>query len=273
MSNQARYALQEQLEELFSKNQIHHRIAKEFTDCSDFNFTQHMTDKGINTKFGIDLLVQMALHKRCSFETLYGLLRNHFTDPQATADEILKCALADLVNWHPGTRQFIVIFDITADVQEEIDRFQYPLPMVVQPNILRENTDSGYLRGKQSVILKDNHHDNDVCLDHLNRCNAVKYSIDMRVVGMVKNRWRNLDKAKAGETREDFEKRKRAFEKYDRTAHDVMGLLISEGNEFYFTHRYDKRGRTYCCGHHANYQGTPWNKAVLTFAEKELVEI
>ena len=39
------------------------------------------------------------------------------------------------------------------------------------------------------------------------------------------------------------------FEKYDRTAKDVIDLLIQEGNEFYLTHRYDKRGRTYSQGY------------------------
>lgn len=272
MSN-ARYALQYKLEELFNKNQIHSRIAAEFTQCKEINFIEYMEHHNINPKFGIDLLVQMALHKRCSFETLFGLLRNHFSNTQAVADEMLKCAIADLVNWHPGTKQFIVIFNITQDVQEEIDRFQYPLPMVVQPNILKENRDSGYLLGKQSVILKNNHHDEDVCLDHLNRCNAVKYSIDLRTAAMIKNTWRNLDKPKKGETREEFEKRKRAFEKFDRTAHDVIGLLTQEGNEFHLTHRYDKRGRTYCQGYHVSYQGTAWNKATIQFAEKEIIHV
>ena len=73
-----------------------------------------------------------------------------------------------------------------------------------------------------------------------------------------------------GETRADFEKRRRAFEKYDRTAKDVIGLLQQEGSEFYLTHKYDKRGRTYCQGYHVTYQGAPWNKAVIEFADQEV---
>ncbi|MEK0397488.1 hypothetical protein WNX13_10960, partial [Lactobacillus delbrueckii] len=73
-----------------------------------------------------------------------------------------------------------------------------------------------------SIILKKNHHEDDVCLDHINRMNKIPFQIDMRVVKFVKNEWRNLDKPKEGETREDFLKRKKAFEKYDRTAHEVI---------------------------------------------------
>lgn len=89
---------------------------------------------------------------------------------------------------------------------------------------------------------------------------------------MVKNKWKNLDKPKSGETREDFEKRRKAFLKYDKVAKDVIGLLIQEGNEFYLTHKYDKRGRVYCQGYHVTYQGAAWNKAVIEFADKELID-
>ncbi len=101
--------------------------------------------------------------------------------------------------------------------------------------------------------------------------NKVPFTINMGTALMVRNQWRNLDKPKEGETKQDFEKRKRAFEKYDRTAKDVMALLMQHSDRFWMTHRYDKRGRVYCQGYHVNYQGTPWNKAVVEFANKEHV--
>jgi DNA-directed RNA polymerase len=53
----------------------------------------------------------------------------------------------------------------------------------------------------------------------------------------------------------------------------VIGILEGFSNEFYLTHRYDKRGRVYCQGYHVTYQGTPWNKAVLELADKEIIEV
>jgi hypothetical protein len=94
----------------------------------------------------------------------------------------------------------------------------------------------------------------------------------MDVVTFIRNQWRNLDKLKEGETHQEFEKRKRAFEKYDKSAKHVIKLITGVTNVFYLTHRYDKRGRTYCQGYHVNYQGTAWNKACVEFAQKELIE-
>jgi hypothetical protein len=262
---------QEDLERLFSKNQLMQRIRAEFTECKQFDFRAYFVEKAIPEEFGFGVLTQMALHKRADLPTLVGCLRHLMKTSQECADLLLKAAMADLMDWSPALRIFIVKFTISADVQAELDRFQYPLPMVVEPKEVKHNAQSGYLLNNSSIILKNNHHDDDVCLDHINRMNRVKFAINFATATMIKNQWRNLDKPKEGETREDFERRVRAFEKYDKTAKDVIGVLLREGNEFHFTHRYDKRGRTYCQGHHANYQGTPWNKAVIEFAEAEVV--
>lgn len=266
-----RYAHQVELEQLFNKNQTIPRIRSEFQNCKDADFGSYMLEKEIPLPFGFDLLTQMALHKRTTLPILVGILRSHFDDSQLTADMIRRAAEADLVDWNPELRVFIVKFTLSDDVQAELDMFQYPLPMVVEPQHLSCNTDTGYLMTGGSVILKKNHHGDDVCLDHLNRVNQIRFAIDHDTATMVRGDWRNLDKPKAGETAADFDKRKRAFEKYDRTAKEVIELLLQEGNEFYLTHKYDKRGRVYCQGYHVNYQGAAWNKAVVQLADKEYV--
>lgn len=263
-----------EIEKLFHKNQLFPRIRGEFVQCKEFDFEHHMIDHEINVEFGYDLLVQMVLHKRAELPILVGTLRKHFNDDcQRTADELVKCADADLVDWNPFTRQFIIMFPITADVQADLDRYQYPLPMVVPPKKLTKNRDSGYYTGKDSVILRNNHHEHDVCLDHLNAVNQTRFRTNQQVATTIKNRWKNLDKPKPDEEKGDYEKRVKQFEKYDRTAHDVMHHLGLAGEgEFYLTHKYDKRGRTYCQGYVVNYQGTAWNKAVIEFANQEIVE-
>jgi len=263
---------QVEIEKLFHKNQLLPRIEQEFRE--DSSFEEYMTEVGIDLKFGFALLVQMVLHKRATLPTLVGALRRHFNDDaQKTVDAITQATIADLVDWSPVTRQFILRFNISEDVQEDIDRYQYPLPMIVPPLTLETNSDTGYYTGKGSVILKHNHHDEDVCLDHLNQVNQVKFRINRQVADTIKNRWRHLDKPKPDEDTAEFQKRVKAFEKYDRTAHDVMDHLgISNGGEFYLTHKIDKRGRTYCQGYVVNYQGTTWNKAVIEFANQKIVE-
>jgi hypothetical protein len=266
---------QMELERLYNKNQTLHRIRSEFKNCQEFDFEKYFRFKEIPEEFGYDLLVQMALHKRTTLPTLVGILRRHFEPDadacQQAADMLQRAAQADLVDWHQGLSLFIVKITISDDVQADLDRFQYPLPMVVPPRSVRDNRDTGYFTSRGSIILRKNHHDDDVCLDHINRVNKVRFSINYDTAYMIKNQWRNLDRPKAGESTDEFKKRVKAFEKYDRTAKQVIDHLLRYGNEFYLTHRYDKRGRIYCQGYHVNYQGAPWNKAVIELADKEFV--
>lgn len=263
-------AHQLRLEELFSKNQLIPRIKREFTECSEF--TDHFKATGIPEAFGVDVLVQMALHKRADIKTMVGILRHHtHGNGQAVVDLLGRMLTMELLYWDSVSDMFIVRFTISDDVQAELDRFQFPLPMVIEPVEVTNNRETGYLINRGSIILKNNHHEDDVCLDHINRVNKIRFKIDEVVACMVKNKWRNLDKPNEGESKEDFKRRVKAFEKYDRTAKDVIEVLCHEGNEFYLTHKYDKRGRIYCQGYHVTYQGAPWNKAVISFANAEVI--
>lgn len=272
------FDFQFEIEKLFNKNQLIPRIRNEFFFSKDPDFLQLISNSGLHEDFALNLLVQMVLHKRAKLSVLVGCLRKHFIDhgPQAsqmTADALLMAAHHDLVNYSTATQEFIVKYGISPDVQAEIDRYQYPLPMVIEPEELKTNRDTGYLTIRNSAILRDNHHDDDICLDHLNRMNRIKLKINQDVALTVKNSWKNLDKPKPDEEIEEYKKRVKAFEKYNKTAHDVIHHLgLATGGEFYLTHKYDKRGRTYSQGYVVNYQGTPWNKAVIEFAEGEVVQ-
>ena len=265
--NNADYQIE--MEKLFHKNQQFPRIKAEFV--AEPKFAEHMEANNIDLDFGYDLLIQMVLHKRVALPILVGLLRKHFQgDCQQTSDAILAAAQADLVDWQPALLIFIVKYGITDEVQDDLDRYQYPLPMIVHPKTLIDNHDTGYFTSRNSVLLKHNHHDEDVCLDHLNDMNDIKLCINHNTANMIKNKWKNLDKPKEGEDKESYKRRVRAFQKYDRTARDVMAHLEVADNVFYLTHKYDKRGRVYSQGYHVNYQGNAWNKAVIEFVQEEV---
>ena len=252
-----------QLELLFAKNQLLPRIRKEFLEAGA---PAMIEDRGIPIEFGMDLLVQLVLHKRAHISIMAGILSKHFQDDptscdkQAAADMILKAAEADLCNivayyvTDPDTQMMTkhydvtIIYDISEDVQQELDQFQYPLPMVEQPKPVTNNRQTGYQTIKGSIILKNNHHDDDVCLDHINRMNKIPLRLNNDVVAFVQNHWKNLDKRKEDETLKEFRERKEAFKKYDTVARDVIQAIQAQGDRFWLTHRYDKRGRVYSQG-------------------------
>jgi len=269
------------LEDLYNKNQTLPRLRQEF-DIPEIH--THCDEHDIPVNFAVDLLAQMVLHKRTTVSTLVGILHKHFmedpdqvpttTELQACSDMVLKAAEADLMDWDALATQFVFRIDVSEDVYADLERYQYPLPLVVAPKEVCRNHDTGYHSEDSrygSLLLKHNHHDDDICLDHINRVNGVKLCINPNTVAMIQNRWRDLDHQKDGESREDYTKRVKAFEKYDRSSRDVIAHLLMLGNEFHLTHRYDKRGRCYAQGYHVNPQGNDWSKAVVEFVEKELV--
>lgn len=266
------FELQVQIEELFNKNQLMPRLREHFSAQNHSVVAAAVAETPLPEDFLIELLVQMSLHKRTDPGTMMGILITRFDGVYTT--EVLVAALEyavniGLVKYIEGNDQLVVVVDIPKELQHELDCFQYPLPMVVEPTVVRKNTDTGYMYSNGSIILRNNHHNYDVNLHHINRCNSIKLTINQETAALVKNKGRNLDKPKENESMLDFQKRKRAFEKFLSSCETVMHILSQAGNTFYLTHKVDKRGRTYCQGYHVNYQGTPWNKAVLELAHKE----
>ena len=276
-------ATQVQLEQLYSKYQLVSCLTESLIEEGA---VESFEELGIPPKFGLSLMVQMMLHKRATVSTMVGILMKHFENhenpPQACADMLDRCVEAGVVDLeeilsHDDSvggkpkkeHRLVVVYDIGEELQERIDKFQYPLPMIEEPSLVTNNRQTGYRTIRGSMILKNNHHDMDICLDHINRVNAIPLAVNADIVAFIQNHWRNIDKQKPGENRNKFLARKKAFEKYNRASRDVLQALLAQGNRFWLTHKYDKRGRVYSQGYHANYQGNDWNKAVIEFSEKE----
>ena len=264
-----------ELEKMYSKSQLLDTIRQEFIEA---RFENALAEKDIDTDFGIEFLTQLYLHKRADIPTLVGLLKRFFegyseTPAQACADEIYKMCVANFADWSGVAQSVIMKYNITADVQERIDLFQYPLPMVEEPMEVTNNRMTGYQTIRGSLILKKNHTEDDICLDHINRVNSIPLAINADVVAFVDNQWKNLDHKKIDESDEDYKSRVKAFEKYTSSSKDVIAGIMAQGDRFWMTHKYDKRGRTYCQGYHVTYQGNDWSKACIQFADKELINL
>jgi len=145
-----------------------------------------------------------------------------------------------------------------------IDNSEYLPPMVCKPLPLSHNYSSGYLTHNDSLILgTGNHHDGDICLDVLNLMNSVALKLDTKFLCNVEEEPTfDLD------TQEKIDQ----WKQFKRQSYTFYSLMAQQGNRFHLTHKVDKRGRIYACGYHINTQGTSFKKAMLEFANEELVE-
>lgn len=274
-------ALEIDLERLFHKNQLIPRLRDHFFSEALVSYAEAWS---IPLDFCLDFLVQIYLHRQANVETMVGLTHRHFTrdEPvpteeslQACVDACLRMVEAKLAQWDSLRQLFLVAVMASKEIQAELDRFQFPLPLVVPPREIRENNETGYHLADVShgsVILRTKAaRQGEFALDHLNRANAVPYRLNTDVVAVMRNQWRNLKAPKPGESEDEFQSRLRAFDKFDRNSREVIeGLLLAQ-DRFWLTHKYDRRGRCYAVGYHVNPQGNDWQKACVEFAEAELV--
>ena len=145
---------------------------------------------------------------------------------------------------------------------EAIERSTFLPPMVCKPLELETNYCSGYLSIKESLILKKNHHDGDIALDVLNICNSVALSLDTDFLSTVEE-----------EPSFELDDRQKAdnWMAFKRQSYQFYQLLAKQGNNFYLTHKVDKRGRIYASGYHITTQGSAFKKASIELAKKEIV--
>ncbi len=249
---------QKNLEELYSKNQLLEVLRDQFAELSD-------------DPFEIDVIIQIYLHKQADVPTLVGLFSPKWGTPQDVADMLIVAVENDLLDFSMETEKFSLKYGISEDVENMLARYQFPLPMVVRPLRIKHNCmGSGYFQKKGRIVLNgsDVFDDEDLCLDHINRANSVGLELNLNVVASREGNMINPIR-KIGEGFDDFKKRKKQAEVFYDTSLEVMQGLSALGNEFWLTHKYDRRGRCYAVGYHVNSQGTDYNKAVLDLSRKE----
>lgn len=256
---------QKNLEELYSKYQLLPVLREEFHMMGN---DQEVVEPAMAT----ETLVQMYLHRQADPVTMVGILSPKYGTPQEVADKLLLLCEIDYIDFQETSDKFIVKYDVSEDVQEMLDRYQYPLPMVVKPRKVNENHQSGYLTMSSSVVLNgsDYFDDVDLCLDHLNRANSVALSLSMDTVHSEEGKYIRPTR-RDGEDFNEFRKRQKQADTFYATSVDVMESLFMLSDELYLTHKFDRRGRCYASGYHVNTQGTDYNKAVLQLAKKEVI--
>lgn len=149
------------------------------------------------------------------------------------------------------------------DLVEFIQNCEYLPPMLCKPLELEHNRASGYLTHEDSLILGNgNHHNGDICLDVLNIVNSVQCSLDTEFLSTVEEQPKKKP--------EDAQQL-RNWNAFKKQSHEFYKLMVSQGNAFYFTNKWDKRGRMYAQGYHMSPQGAAYKKAMLELTNKEII--
>lgn len=177
---------------------------------------------------------------------------------------------------------YMVISKIQPD--ESVKAFMYTAtylpPMIHHPKKLRHNRSSGYITQQgESLILGGfhNHHEWDICLDVLNIMNRNHYELDEEFLDTVaepKPEETIVDESVMYISAQQREAEKQAienFEAYKEQCKTLYNFMRFNGNNVFFTHKVDKRGRVYSCGYHLSPQGNSYKKAMLNSKKKEVV--
>jgi hypothetical protein len=151
---------------------------------------------------------------------------------------------------------------LSTQLKNYIEQSVYLPPMVCEPEELTHNYQSAYLTHNDCLVLgKGNGHDGDLCLDVLNKQNRIPLKLDLEFLTTVEEEPTfDLD------TPEKIQE----WDRFKLQSYQVYRLIA--GQTFYLTNKVDKRGRIYAQGYHITTQGSAFKKAMVDFAEAEVVE-
>lgn len=176
-------------------------------------------------------------------------------------------------------------FALPDELQAYIERACYLPPMVIKPKVLRDNRSSAYLTVKgDSLILggSHNHHNDPIALDVLNIMNGYELSLSKFMLDNVEEEpTHDLDtiEPKGDKPMTEIElaraiaQQKRNWIRHLEQCSYFYTHIRINGNKFYMTNKYDKRGRIYSQGYHINPQGASYKKACVELHNKEVIDV
>lgn len=153
--------------------------------------------------------------------------------------------------------------ELSLQLTEFIKNCTFLPPLVVAPKTLTHNKDTPYLTiGQESLILNKGHHNEDICLDVINKKNATELSLNVEFLCRVEE---------TPNSPLDSPEKVTMWGNMKVQSYEFYHLMVAQGNKFNLHHRPDKRGRVYAVGYHISTQGSPIKKAMIELAKKEVV--
>lgn len=215
----------------------------------------------IHYNIAVDTLALMVFHKRKELSVLTGLLFIRFKNLEIVLETITNLINKDYLNYDVATKQVITVLNLNPEEENKLQCLMYPQPRLLPPEQVKKNYDTGYsYLPKSNIILRSFFTKEDVNLDHINRVNSIGFRVNSGVLHSLSHIAKKpfaTNQEKRNHER-FVEQQKQIAEKYEK-------------HTFYFTHKYDKRGRVYCQGYHLSYQGDDFTNALLEFSKGEKV--
>lgn len=262
---------QEQLESLYSRVQ-EYKLVKDFVKS---NF-EEISDREL------DILTKLSIYKTIPINALIESVytsNNPITDTysieqinqynQETVDIINSLAVDDCLDLYSKNGKIYVRTKLVVpnDIQNIIDLFMYPVPLIEKPKHIHKLTDTGYHHFTEGYVilnlhkehLPDNYY---FCTDILNILSKQKYELNQRAIDHNVYKWRK-----------EINEETMSYKQLAILKQSITNLQkIYKDKEFYLTWKYDKRGRFYDSGYLIHIQGNDYQKSVIQFANKELVQ-
>lgn len=161
------------------------------------------------------------------------------------------------------------------DLTTKTDNYAHVLPSLEYEPV-KSNRGAGYQTVPFHIITggRLKQHDEEVCLDHINRLNATSYSIDRRVWWYIRPKFDKARKKVKGTNRKEnnaeLSRRKDQFELRVAQTPDRLDLLMDAGNKFHYKNYYCTRGRTYIKAYHFDFVGDKYMRALISTSTREL---
>ncbi len=199
-----------------------------------------------------------------TYQALMGALNNKLphestTDRVKTLAEIVACiAKADLIDIK-GTRGEYFLISPTL-ILKGIPFVDNHGTVYDRPQPVEANWDTN--QGSMLLGGRLNHHEDNVCLDHINRMNRIPLALNKEFLLKYKE---DPKQEKAVDTYE----KKMLWNQYTHNGRRRYADMLTRTNKAYLNHKYCTRGRTYAIGYYINSQGSSFKKACLQLANKE----
>jgi len=207
-------------------------------------------DEGEIYEFVLAVFTIVLKQRKLTINALAGMvagrigLEDHIDQVTTAAECIALMSKAELIHIvRTGSGHYHMVYtDFALEDIPDPDRHEI---LLEPPPVYTSNYHEDF--GPRILGGKHNYHEDNICLDHINRMNGICYQLNKPFLKKY---------SEAPTFALDTKEKREQWEKFVKTSYEKYIRVCKKGNRFYFNHNDDKRGRCYCEGYYINTQGT-----------------